>query len=57
MRKKPIDDINNIMSKCHGIFTENFIIIFFQVQEKLETCLINCRIPSFGDDINVTFIS
>ena len=29
MRKKQIDDISNIMSKCHGIFTENFIIIFF----------------------------
>ena len=34
---------------------------FFQEQEKLETCrysnLTNFRRPSFGDDINVTFIS
>ena len=28
MRKKIIDLISNIISKCHGIFTENFTIFF-----------------------------
>ena len=26
MLNKQIDSISNIMSKCHGIFTENFTI-------------------------------
>ena len=37
MKNKQIDRISNIISKRHGIFTENFTI-FFQMQEKLETC-------------------
>ena len=28
MRNKIIDLISNIMSKCHGTFTENFTIFF-----------------------------
>ena len=46
------------MSKRQGVFTENFTI-FFQMQEKLETCwnsnLISSRRTCFGDDINLKF--
>ena len=59
MKNKRIDHIIKIMSKRHGIFTENFIISFSK-QGKLETCrnsnLTNSRRPSFGDDTDVTFI-
>ena len=64
MKNKEIDHISKIMSKSHGIFTENFaffFFFFFQIEEKLETCwrlnLINSARKSFGDDINVTFTS
>ena len=61
MKSKRIEHISNIMSKRHGIFTENLTIFFFQIHEKLETCrnsdLKNSRRPSFGDNLNVTFIS
>ena len=56
MKNKGIDHISKIFSKRRRIFN-----IFFQMQGKLETCLslnlINSRRPSFGDDVNVTFIS
>ena len=60
MKNKRTDHISNIMSKIYDIFTENFTS-FFQMHEKLEKCwnpnLTNFRRPSFGDDMNVTFIS
>ena len=31
MKNKSIDLINNVMSKPHGIFTENFTIFFSNV--------------------------
>ena len=47
------------MSQRHCIFTESFAI-FFSNAGKLETCqnanLTNSKRPSFGDDINVTFL-
>ena len=47
--------------KTSRYFYRKLYHLFFQVQEKLETCrnsnLTNCRRSSFGDDINVTFIS
>ena len=64
MKNKEIDHISKIMSKSHGIFTENFTVFFlffFQMEEKLEACwklnLINSTRKSFGGDINVTFTS
>ena len=42
------------------VFLPKTLLSFFQMQEKLETCrnlnFINSRRPSFGDDINVTFM-
>ena len=62
--EKQIDHISKIMSKSHGIFTENFTVFFlyfFQMEEKLEACwklnLINSTRKSFWNDINVTFTS
>ena len=44
----------------YGVFTENFSIFFFQMQEKLEICRnsnwTNFARPSFEDDMNVTLI-
>ena len=55
MKDKRIDHTSKIMSKRHGVYTENFTM-FFQMQEKLKACrnsnLINSRRPSFGDNIN-----
>ena len=60
MKNKRIDHISKIMSKRHGIFTENFTI-FFSNAEKKEECRnlnwINSRRPSFGDHVSVTSIS
>ena len=49
MKVKLIDQISKIMSKRHGIFTENFPC--------WNSNLTNSRRPSFENDINVTFIS
>ena len=38
-KRKQVDHVNNIMLKCHGVFTKNFTI-FFRMQEKLKTCRI-----------------
>ena len=64
MKNKRIDHISKFMSKRHGNFMKSFMKILpshFQMQEKLEKCrnsnLINSRRSSFGEDINVTFIS
>ena len=58
MKKKRTGHISKIMSKHHGIVTE---IFFSKCRKnwKRAGCLnlINSRRPSFGDDINVTFIS
>ena len=61
MKIKSIDLISKIMSKRQVVFTENFTIIFFLNEGKTgnvqNLSLRNFRRPSFGDDINVTFIS
>ena len=57
------DHINNIMSKRRDkIYLLKTLQYFFQMQEKLKTCwnstnLRNFRRLSFGDDVNVTFMS
>ena len=60
MKNKSSYVISNILSERQGTFTEHFTI-FFQMQEKLETCqdsnLTYFIWLSFGDDINVTFAS
>ena len=33
MNNKRVDNISNIMSKHHGILTENFFIFFFKSRE------------------------
>ena len=60
MKKKQIDHISEIMSKCNSIFTKNFFIFFSNVRKTR-------NVPEFefdkfwkiifGDNINVTFIS
>ena len=49
--------ISIIMSKRHGIFTEN-LLSFFSSAGKTGNVpnLTNFRRPSFGDDLNVKFI-
>ena len=60
MKNKRIDHISNIMSKHHGIFTENFTIFFSNAGKTgnlPEFEFEKYRKPSFGDDIIVTIIS
>ena len=55
MKNKRIDHISNIMSKHYDIFTENLIIFFSNAT--LTGNMTNCRIPYFGDYVNVIIIS
>ena len=59
MKYKQIVQISNVQNVT--VFLMKTLPYFCQMQEKLETCrnsnLTNSRRRSFGDDINVTFIS
>ena len=57
MKNERIYHINNIMSKCHGIFTNNFTIFFFKLKTRRNFNLTNFGRPPFVDDMHVTMIS
>ena len=59
MKNKRIDHKSKVMSKRHGIFTENFTIAFSNAGKTTNVPKFefdNSRRPSFRRDINVTFI-
>ena len=53
MKNERIYHINNIMSKCHGIFTNNFTIFFFKLKTRRNFNLTNFRRSPFVDDLHV----
>ena len=60
MKSKQTDHISEIILKRRCVFTENFTIFFSNAGKTLtyrNSNLINSRRPSFGDNINVRFIS
>ena len=57
MKNKWIAHISKIMSKSYGVLTENLTVSFLNAGKARDVSEFEFDKPSFGDDLNVTFIS